>query len=139
MGRAKEAMLLEQEAELQEERDAIEADERLDAEAESLTDLQNEIKKDEEDKINIYFSFSDFNLSEKFDLDENIIYSTNLSQFMKLIKFLLQNCIEFAERDFDMGIPINFSTDRQEIFDICKKDYIPYEGEVQNFDKFINP
>ena len=139
MGRAKEAMLLEQEAELQEERDAIEADERLDAEAESLTDLQNEIKKDEEDKINIYFSFSDFNLSEKFDLDENIIYSTNLSQFMKLIKFLLQNCMEFAERDFDMGIPINFSTDRQEIFDICKKDYIPYEGEVQNFDKFINP
>lgn len=139
MGRAKEAMLLEQEAELQEERDAIEADERLDAEAESLIDLQNEIKKDEEDKINIYFSFSDFNLSEKFDLDENIIYSTNLSQFMKLIKFLLQNCMEFAERDFDMGIPINFSTDRQEIFDICKKDYIPYEGEVQNFDKFINP
>ena len=57
---------------------------------------------------------------------------------MKLIKFLLQNCMEFAERDFDMGIPINFSTDRQEIFDICKKDYIPYEGEVQNFDKFIN-
>ena len=47
--------------------------------------------------------------------------------------------MEFAERDFDMGIPINFSTDRQEIFDICKKDYIPYEGEVQNFDKFINP
>ena len=139
MGRAKEAMLLEQEAELQEERDAIEADERLDAEAESLIDLQNEIKKDEEDKINIYFSFSDFNLSEKFDLDENIIYSTNFSQFMKLIKFLLQNCMEFAERDFDMGIPINFSTDRQEIFDICKKDYIPYEGEVQNFDKFINP
>ena len=139
MGRAKEAMLLEQEAELQEERDAIEADERLDAEAESLIDLQNEIKKDEEDKINIYFSFSDFNLSEKFDLDENIIYSTNLSQFMKLIKFLLQNCMEFAERDFDMGIPINFSTDRQEIFDICKKDYIPYEGEVKNFDKFINP
>ena len=139
MGRAKEAMLLEQEAELQEERDAIEADERLDAEAESLIDLQNEIKKDEEDKINIYFYFSDFNLSEKFDLDENIIYSTNLSQFMKLIKFLLQNCMEFAERDFDMGIPINFSTDRQEIFDICKKDYIPYEGEVQNFDKFINP
>ena len=139
MGRAKEAMLLEQEAELQEERDAIEADERLDAEAESLIDLQGEIKKDEEDKINIYFSFSDFNLSEKFDLDENIIYSTNLSQFMKLIKFLLQNCMEFAERDFDMGIPINFSTDRQEIFDICKKDYIPYEGEVQNFDKFINP
>ena len=138
MGRAKEAMLLEQEAELQEERDAIEADERLDAEAESLIDLQKEIKKDEEDKINIYFSFSDFNLSEKFDLDENIIYSTNLSQFMKLIKFLLQNCMEFAERDFDMGIPINFSTDRQEIFDICKKDYIPYEGEVQNFDKFIN-
>ena len=139
MGRAKEAMLLEQEAELQEERDAIEADERLDAEAESLIDLQGEIKKDEEDKINIYFSFSDFNLSEKFDLDENIIYSTNFSQFMKLIKFLLQNCMEFAERDFDMGIPINFSTDRQEIFDICKKDYIPYEGEVQNFDKFINP
>ena len=139
MGRAKEAMLLEQEAELQEERDAIEADERLDAEAESLIDLQGEIKKDEEDKINIYFSFSDFNLSEKFDLDENIIYSTNLPQFMKLIKFLLQNCMEFAERDFDMGIPINFSTDRQEIFDICKKDYIPYEGEVQNFDKFINP
>ena len=139
MGRAKEAMLLEQEAELQEERDAIEADERLDAEAESLIDLQGEIKKDEEDKINIYFSFSDFNLSEKFDLDENIIYSTNLSQFMKLIKFLLQNCMEFAERDFDMGIPINFSTDRQEIFDICKKDYIPYEGEVKNFDKFINP
>ncbi len=139
MGRAKEAMLLEQEAELQEERDAIEADERLDAEAESLIDLQDEIKKDEENKINIYFSFSDFNLSEKFDLDENIIYSTNLSQFMKLIKFLLQNCMEFAERDFDMGIPINFSTDRQEIFDICKKDYIPYEGEVQNFDKFINP
>ena len=138
MGRAKEAMLLEQEAQLQEERDAIEADERLDAEAESLIDLQGEIKKDEEDKINIYFSFSDFNLSEKFDLDENIIYSTNLSQFMKLIKFLLQNCMEFAERDFDMGIPINFSTDRQEIFDICKKDYIPYEGEVQNFDKFIN-
>ena len=138
MGRAKEAMLLEQEAELQEERDAIEADERLDAEAESLIDLHGEIKKDEEDKINIYFSFSDFNLSEKFDLDENIIYSTNLSQFMKLIKFLLQNCMEFAERDFDMGIPINFSTDRQEIFDICKKDYIPYEGEVQNFDKFIN-
>ena len=139
MGRAKEAMLLEQEAELQEERDAIEADERLDAEAESLIDLQGEIKKDEEDKINIYFSFSDFNLAEKFDLDENIIYSTNLSEFMKLIKFLLQNCMEFAERDFDMGIPINFSTDRQEIFDICKKDYIPYEGEVQNFDKFINP
>ena len=139
MGRAKEAMLLEQEAQLQEERDAIEADERLDAEAESLIDLQNEIKKDEEDKINIYFSFSDFNLSEKFDLDENIIYSTNLSQFMKLTKFLLQNCMDFAERDFDMGIPINFSTDRQEIFDICKKDYIPYEGEVQNFDKFINP
>ena len=139
MGRAKEAMLLEQEAELQEERDAIEADERLDAEAESLIDLQGEIKKDEEDKINIYFSFSDFNLSEKFDLDENIIYSTNFSQFMKLIKFLLQNCMEFAERDFDMGIPINFSTDRQEIFDICKKDYIPYEGEVKNFDKFINP
>ena len=139
MGRAKEAMLLEQEAELQEERDAIEADERLDAEAESLIDLQGEIKKDEEDKINIYFSFSDFNLSEKFDLDENIIYSTNLPQFMKLIKFLLQNCMEFAERDFDMGIPINFSTDRQEIFDICKKDYIPYEGEVKNFDKFINP
>ena len=139
MGRAKEAMLLEQEAELQEERDAIEADERLDAEAESLIDLQGEIKKDEEDKINIYFSFSDFNLAEKFELDENIIYSTNFSQFMKLIKFLLQNCMEFAERDFDMGIPINFSTDRQEIFDICKKDYIPYEGEVQNFDKFINP
>ena len=139
MGRAKEAMLLEQEAELQEERDAIEADERLDAEAESLIDLQNEIKKDEEDKINIYFSFSDFNLAEKFDLDENIIYSTNLSEFMKLTKFLLQNCMDFAERDFDMGIPINFSTDRQEIFDICKKDYIPYEGEVQNFDKFINP
>ena len=139
MGRAKEAMLLEQEAELQEERDAIEADERLDAEAESLIDLQGEIKKDEESTINIYFSFSDFNLSEKFDLDENIIYSTNLPQFMKLIKFLLQNCMEFAERDFDMGIPINFSTDRQEIFDICKKDYIPYEGEVKNFDKFINP
>ena len=139
MGRAKEAMLLEQEAQLQEERDAIEADERLDAEAESLIDLQNEIKKDEEDKINIYFSFSDFNLSEKFDLDENIIYSTNLSEFMKLTKFLLQNCMDFAERDFDMGIPINFSTDRHEIFDICKKDYIPYEGEVQNFDKFINP
>ena len=79
MGRAKEAMLLEQEAELQEERDAIEADERLDAEAESLIDLQGEIKKDEESTINIYFSFSDFNLSEKFDLDENIIYSTNLS------------------------------------------------------------
>ena len=139
MGRAKEAMLLEQEAELQEERDAIEADERLDAEAENLIELQEEIKKDEESTINIYFSFSDFNLSEKFDLDENIIYSTNLSQFMKLIKFLLQNCMEFAERDFDMGIPINFSTDRQEIFDICKKDYIPYEGEVKNFDKFINP
>ena len=139
MGRAKEAMLLEQEAELQEERDAIEADERLDAEAENLIELQEEIKKDEESTINIYFSFSDFNLSEKFDLDENIIYSTNLPQFMKLIKFLLQNCMEFAERDFDMGIPINFSTDRQEIFDICKKDYIPYEGEVQNFDKFINP
>ena len=139
MGRAKEAMLLEQEAELQEERDAIEADERLDAEAESLIDLQGEIKKDEEDKINIYFSFSDFNLAEKFDLDENIIYSTNLSEFMKLTKFLLQNCMDFAERDFDMGIPINFSTDRQEIFDICKKDYIPYEGEVKNFDKFINP
>ena len=138
MGRAKEAMLLEQEAELQEERDAIEADERLEAEAENLIELQDEIKKDEESTINIYFSFSDFNLSEKFDLDENIIYSTNLSQFMKLIKFLLQNCMEFAERDFDMGIPINFSTDRQEIFDICKKDYIPYEGEVQNFDKFIN-
>ena len=138
MGRAKEAMLLEQEAELQEERDAIEADERLDAEAENLIELQEEIKKDEESTINIYFSFSDFNLSEKFDLDENIIYSTNLSQFMKLIKFLLQNCMEFAERDFDMGIPINFSTDRQEIFDICKKDYIPYEGEVKNFDKFIN-
>ena len=139
MGRAKEAMLLEQEAELQEERDAIEADERLEAEAENLIELQDEIKKDEESTINIYFSFSDFNLSEKFDLDENIIYSTNLPQFMKLIKFLLQNCMEFAERDFDMGIPINFSTDRQEIFDICKKDYIPYEGEVQNFDKFINP
>ena len=139
MGRAKEAMLLEQEAQLQEERDAIEADERLEAEAENLIELQDEIKKDEESTINIYFSYSDFNLSEKFDLDENIIYSTNLSQFMKLIKFLLQNCMEFAERDFDMGIPINFSTDRQEIFDICKKDYIPYEGEVQNFDKFINP
>ena len=138
MGRAKEAMLLEQEAQLQEEREAIEADERLDAEAENLIELQEEIKKDEESTINIYFSFSDFNLSEKFDLDENIIYSTNLPQFMKLIKFLLQNCMEFAERDFDMGIPINFSTDRQEIFDICKKDYIPYEGEVQNFDKFIN-
>ena len=139
MGRAKEAMLHEQGAQLQEERDAIEADERLEAEAENLIELQDEIKKDEESTINIYFSFSDFNLSEKFDLDENIIYSTNLSQFMKLIKFLLQNCMEFAERDFDMGIPINFSTDRQEIFDICKKDYIPYEGEVQNFDKFINP
>ena len=139
MGQAKEAMLQEQEAQLQEERDAIEADERLEAEAENLIELQDEIKKDEESTINIYFSFSDFNLSEKFDLDENIIYSTNLSQFMKLIKFLLQNCMEFAERDFDMGIPINFSTDRQEIFDICKKDYIPYEGEVQNFDKFINP
>ena len=139
MGRAKEAMLLEQEAQLQEEREAIEADERLEAEAENLIELQDEIKKDEESTINIYFSFSDFNLSEKFDLDENIIYSTNLPQFMKLIKFLLQNCMEFAERDFDMGIPINFSTDRQEIFDICKKDYIPYEGEVQNFDKFINP
>ena len=138
MGRAKEAMLLEQEAQLQEEREAIEADERLDAEAENLIELQEEIKKDEESTINIYFSFSDFNLSEKFDLDENIIYSTNFSQFMKLIKFLLQNCMEFAERDFDMGIPINFSTDRQEIFDICKKDYIPYEGEVKNFDKFIN-
>lgn len=55
MGRAKEAMLLEQEAELQEERDAIEADERLDAEAESLIDLQGEIKKMK--KIKLIFIF----------------------------------------------------------------------------------